>query len=317
VSFALLLRFSGGSNLLSARRFADALVVGLMSGIGSGLVNWSVQKTPIRFTDAVELFMLGGVGIAATVALFAGVAQEFKDRRTGVPHSTVRRVRSPARLLAIGGMIAASCAVMVAAARPTGGLPLLRAALIIGAPIGGAWVSGLTFALIVATLAAVFGIVMGAFLGALFGLLHGLTGPDVERRTVPNQGIWQSAGNVGVCALAGILIVGLPYGLINLTVAAVLTRVTPSPMDWVHLAIHPAVVFGVIGGLIPGAACIQHFTLRVVLWCFGLSPLRYAPFLNHATERMILQRVGGRYRFIHDLLREHFAAMYRGAGATR
>lgn len=156
-----------------------------------------------------------------------------------------------------------------------------------------------------------------AFLGALFGVLNGLTGPDVERRTVPNQGIWQSAANVGVCALAGVLTVGFPYGMTNLMVGAVWTRVTPSPLDWVHLAFFPAMVFGVMGGLIPGAACIQHFTLRVVLWGFGVSPFRYAPFLNHATERMILQRVGGRYRFIHDLLREHFAAMYYTSSVSR
>ncbi len=32
-------------------------------------------------------------------------------------------------------------------------------------------------------------------------------------------------------------------------------------------------------------------------------------FLNSATERMFLQRIGGRYRFIHKLLQEHFAKM--------
>ena len=316
-ALALLLRFSGGSNLLSARRFSDALVVGLISGFGSGLMSWSLTKGPTGFTDAVAVFMLGGVGIAATVALFAGVASEFKNRRAGVPHLAGGRVRNLTRSLVTGAIIAAICAVMVGVTRYTGNLPLLRATLIIAAPIGGGWVSSLTYGLVVATFAGLFGMVMGAFLGALFGVLNGLTGPDVERRTVPNQGIWQSAANVGVFALAGVVTVGIPYGLMNLMMGAVWTRVTPGPLDWLHLAIAPAILFGVIGGLVPGAACIQHFTLRVVLWCFGMSPFRYAAFLNHATERMILQRVGGRYRFIHDLLREHFAAMDPASGFSR
>jgi hypothetical protein len=54
---------------------------------------------------------------------------------------------------------------------------------------------------------------------------------------------------------------------------------------------------------------IKHFTLRLVLSCNQLAPWNYARFLNYATERMFLQRIGGRYRFIHKLLQDHFAAM--------
>jgi hypothetical protein len=185
------------------------------------------------------------------------------------------------------------------------------------ARVGAGWASGLSLALVVTVLAGVLGLVMGAFLGALFGVLNGLTGPDVERRTLPNQGIRQSAANVRVFALAGLLIVGVPYGLTNLMVGAAITRVAPSALDWLHLGLAPTTMFGVMGGLIPGAACIQHFALRFVLWCFGLSPWRFVGFLNYATERMLLQRVGGRYRFIHDLLREHVAAMRATAALTR
>jgi hypothetical protein len=68
-------------------------------------------------------------------------------------------------------------------------------------------------------------------------------------------------------------------------------------------------LFGFFSGLVPGAACIQHFVLRSILWCRGVAPWNYPNFLNYATERMLLQRVGGRYRFIHELLQEHFATM--------
>ena len=89
------------------------------------------------------------------------------------------------------------------------------------------------------------------------------------------------------------------------------TSCAPSAGDWVNFVAAPAVWFGLMGALVPGSACVQHFTLRFVFWCCGVAPLRYVRFLNHATDRMLLQRIGGRYRFIHDLLREHFAAMPR------
>ncbi|MHC5674647.1 hypothetical protein [Nostoc sp.] len=39
------------------------------------------------------------------------------------------------------------------------------------------------------------------------------------------------------------------------------------------------------------------------------SPGTGARFLNYCTDRLFLQRVGGRYRFIHKLLQDHFAQM--------
>jgi hypothetical protein len=219
-------------------------------------------------------------------------------------------MRQRTRALVAGGIITAVCGLLIMVAPQPGGFPLARGIALMSARLGEGWVRGLSGALVITTFFGIFGTVMGAFLGALFGVLNGLTGPDIERRTVPNQGIRQTAANVKVFALAGMLLVGVPYGLMNLALGVISTRVAPSPLDWVHFALGPAVLFAVMGGLIPGAACIQHFTLRFVLWCFGLSPWRFVRFLNYATERMLLQRVGGRYRFIHGLLREHLAAMH-------
>ncbi|HEY9863805.1 MAG: hypothetical protein RIG63_15740 [Coleofasciculus chthonoplastes F3-SA18-01] len=36
-------------------------------------------------------------------------------------------------------------------------------------------------------------------------------------------------------------------------------------------------------------------------------PWNITRFLDYCTERLILQRVGNRYRFIHRLVQEHFA----------
>lgn len=47
----------------------------------------------------------------------------------------------------------------------------------------------------------------------------------------------------------------------------------------------------------------------IILWSSGKAPSNYAKFLNYCTNRLFLQRVGGDYRFMHDLLRKHFAEM--------
>lgn len=66
---------------------------------------------------------------------------------------------------------------------------------------------------------------------------------------------------------------------------------------------------GLLAGLVPGIACLQHFTLRTVLFWSGAIPWNYARFLDYATERCFLQKVGGGYIFVHRLLLEHFAAL--------
>ena len=67
---------------------------------------------------------------------------------------------------------------------------------------------------------------------------------------------------------------------------------------------------GLIGGLSGGGlACLRHFSLRWMLYRIGYTPWNYARFLNYATERLFLQKVGGGYIFIHRMLLEHFAQM--------
>ncbi|MDT9274392.1 MAG: NACHT domain-containing protein [Limnospira sp. PMC 737.11] len=51
----------------------------------------------------------------------------------------------------------------------------------------------------------------------------------------------------------------------------------------------------------------RHFVLRLILGFSGIMPWNITRFLDYCTERLILQRVGNRYRFIHRLVQEHFA----------
>ncbi|MGH7928155.1 MAG: hypothetical protein ACREQV_10190, partial [Candidatus Binatia bacterium] len=166
------------------------------------------------------------------------------------------------------------------------------------------------------------GPILGALLGAALGvfslalpvaligaLAEGLTGPDIDRRTMPNQGIRNSAVNAGRFALIGGVLLGSIWAAYNVVVAVLATGLAPNTWDWFHFWLSGVLFWAPLAALVPGAACIQHFTLRFILWCGGVTPRHYPRFLDYATERMFLQRVGGRYRFIHDLLRDHFAAL--------
>lgn len=153
-------------------------------------------------------------------------------------------------------------------------------------------------------------VVMLSLVNALGVGLGGTAKPEQERITITsNQGIWQSLRNVFPFALIGVLsfsviLIGIRW-LLSLIFHLIGLRITPLT-TWLVLAL----VLGLIVGLYPGLACIQHFSLRVVLRKLDYIPWDYARFLNYATtERMFLQRVGGRYQFIHPLLQEHFAQM--------
>jgi hypothetical protein len=126
--------------------------------------------------------------------------------------------------------------------------------------------------------------------GLIFILLRGLTGSGIETSTTPNQGIWQSAKNTMVFILIGIIALG-PMSIL------------------VGSRILVGITIGILFGLLSpaGIACIQHLTLRLVLYCNGYIPWNYAHFLDYATQLIFLQKVGGGYIFIHRLLLEHFA----------
>jgi len=51
-----------------------------------------------------------------------------------------------------------------------------------------------------------------------------------------------------------------------------------------------------LGGLIFGGLfCLRHLVLRLVLWVSGGSPSSFVSFLNYATDRLLLRRIGGGY----------------------
>jgi DNA polymerase III delta prime subunit len=132
---------------------------------------------------------------------------------------------------------------------------------------------------------------------------------EVAVRTAPNQSIQETLLYV-VRSTAMFMPLLL---LINLT-----------PLFWsgklagqIALEVTPFMhVFGIIAAISLWATifnsaltCAQHLALRLVLFGANAIPWNYARFLNGCCVLHLLQRVGGRYQFIHPLVQERFAEM--------
>jgi hypothetical protein len=61
-------------------------------------------------------------------------------------------------------------------------------------------------------------------------------------------------------------------------------------------------------------ADLGDWVLRYLLWRNNYFPWRYERFLNYATERNFLRKVGNRYTFLHRMLLEYFAARQQTSG---
>ncbi|MBE9157017.1 NACHT domain-containing protein [Nodosilinea sp. LEGE 06152] len=140
------------------------------------------------------------------------------------------------------------------------------------------------------------GMAFGMIGGLVFGLIGGLRA-DIQSRKVPNQGIWASLKNVPLLVL---LI--YPAGVM---LEAIYKLIFGNSLHLLVVLIHGFAWALVFASGTSGKACIQHVVLRILLYLNGRIPWDYAHFLNICTDRLLLQRIGGRYRFIHRLAREH------------
>ena len=155
-----------------------------------------------------------------------------------------------------------------------------------------------------------FGLIFGLIGGLIFGLIGGLK-EELKVRSKPNQGIWNSLqSTIWITILiycAGVILVmtGLVYEHIAMKhnwidIPKIFSR---NSLELILVGFF-ALFFGIFAG--GGLACIQHLSLRIVLTQDKKIPWNYARFLNYCAERRLLQRIGGRYRFIHRELLDHF-----------
>lgn len=153
------------------------------------------------------------------------------------------------------------------------------------------------------------GMTVFLIVGLLIGIIFGVTGPNLEKTTFPNQGIWQSFKNTILFSIIGGIGLGVPAALQTKELLAIITNsiYLQSRISNINLII-AGIIAGLFFGLSPaGVACLQHINLRFITYITKCSPWNYAAFLDYATERIFLQKVGGGYIFIHRLLRDHFA----------
>lgn len=103
------------------------------------------------------------------------------------------------------------------------------------------------------------------------------------------------------------------FKLLNALICGVIAWIFFKIIIGVNIAAFLAIIFGVIGATMGekfvSSAYIQNFTLRLIFWWHSYIPWNYGKFLNYSTERLFFQRIGRRYRFIHNILREHLAKM--------
>ncbi|MGB3492781.1 MAG: NACHT domain-containing protein [Elainellaceae cyanobacterium] len=157
----------------------------------------------------------------------------------------------------------------------------------------------------------IFGLGIGLASGFIDNLTIGPIGSIVKFETdlcqakFPNQGIRESLRSGLISGLIGGLIGGWLGGLIG----GWLGRL---PDGLVVGSLIGGLMGGIIGGIIGGlGVAMKHCILRLVLYRSGHAPWNYARFLDHAVQHGFMQRVGGRYRFMHDRLRKQFATRYR------
>lgn len=159
-----------------------------------------------------------------------------------------------------------------------------------------------------------------------FVLIGGLSDEPIQAKTSPNQGIRRSLQNVLTFGVTSGLISGLVSGLIGGLMGLVFGLNGWSISELIF-ALKGGLIFGLLGGLFGGMfgglfgtlsfglvfgglqPAIQHFVLRILLTTEDNTPWNYERFLEHAVKHRFIQRNGGRYRFIHSLLRKHFAQM--------
>lgn len=183
---------------------------------------------------------------------------------------------------------------------------------------------GSTFGLIIGlNIGLIFGLTFGLIVGLMGGLNVGLIvglKQDLQLRSRPNQGISNSLQSFFWTTLLSYpLGVVLVFGITELSttvaqgvsegesIGMIVHSIWEMFPQYLVPGILGALVFGFLWG--GGLACIQHVCLRFVLWQSGVAPRNLAQFLNYCVERRLLQRVGGRYRFLHRELLDHFAQL--------
>jgi len=279
------------SSLPYERTWIGVLIVGLGSGIvlglGAGLVKW-------KFSDGAPLDLFGQTfwqnGLLGGLLFAVSFGPQSTRKRVDQDIQIVEAIRWSGSGLLAGALLGLLLAVIIAVFSQFSGDVSSLPALFLDSIQSNTWL-------------------VAPFFVALGALVLGVRHNKVEKRTFPNQGVWRSAR---IAVLFGLLIGPFIGMLLFPAVEYILGswRKEASLSQALIIGAVRAFSFGaVIGVWYGGLTFIQHFTLRSILCFQKLLPWKYSIFLDHAVDRVLLQRVGGGYIFIHRLLLEHFAEL--------
>jgi transcriptional regulator with XRE-family HTH domain/GTPase SAR1 family protein len=180
-----------------------------------------------------------------------------------------------------------------------------------------------------------YGLMMGLIVGGGIGLAYWLALglfqsvaqeqiEDQDRQSL-NQGVHRSARNSTIIGLLSGGIVG-GLGFLGYWLSYVLNEGLSKGLSYglneglskgLGSALSDVWLFAIAGGLVGwavsgGWAVLRHCVLRWLLHRRQVFPWHAQVFLNDATARILLRRVGGGYSFIHRLLLEYFANLDDG-----
>ncbi|WP_094673388.1 NACHT domain-containing NTPase [Hydrocoleum sp. CS-953] len=125
-------------------------------------------------------------------------------------------------------------------------------------------------------------------------------GEELKDTKNPNEGTWR------------ILLNGIFLTVMVLPISAILVLFSKSIQSELvsEIVLFLAIILPCLTLLIFADSAIGHLIVRLSLFLTKKAPWNYARFLNYATEKILLQRVGGGYQFIHRLLQEPLAWWY-------
>jgi signal peptidase I len=155
---------------------------------------------------------------------------------------------------------------------------------------------GLSFGLLFGSISSITtGLIFGLIFGLIGGLINGLENRNIMVKLQPNQSIWSTAKQ-----FVFISIIIFTVGCLLLIVYKL---IVDRSMEWEKLIIY-FISGNIAFSIYTISPLTNHSTLRLLMWTNRSIPWNYAAFLDHANKLRLIQSMGGRYRFVHDLLRE-------------
>jgi len=261
--------FFGLAGLLSA--LVGSLAAGVVGWLLSGLVAGLFFVVIVGLFFAVVIFMAIGFGLREE--LKQGLVKDLESLMV--------------RGLAFGLIMGLIVGLIVE-------LPI---GLVIGLVVGLAFKQASDMA---------FGLILTSVFGLSAGLSTGLI-KLAERKKKGYLFMWREF-MLWLSIILGTVLLGT--GLFAGLLAELFTRLPPQriaePLAWL--------LAGSVLGLAVGPAnelltVTRHYALRFWLWRTHLFPWKAVSFLEDATARILLRRVGGGFSFTHRLLLEYFAEL--------